>query len=247
MIDRTTFEKEISDTRKSISGMEREIKQLRDWISQNERLIAGMQESLRRITEDGILKARSDLAQRENDLQRARSSLAQNEKLLGKMTDIDRKRRDIAALEQDQERIIVLLEKQRAELLQLQRDYDDMTRPKLTSIPPCEVVLPDNQRITLNQQKGDYLIGWYDGTTSAPADIDLQPLQGNTQGVSRRHAILRYTEQGWTIIDLESTNGTFLNEIPLAPNIQTLLQNKTRIRLGNLTIFFRYVTQTTRL
>lgn len=247
MIDRTTLEKDINDVRKYIASLEKDIRQLRDWISTNERGISNMQESLRRITEEGILKARTDLAQRENDLQRTRAALAQNEKILGKLSDIERKKRDIASLEQDQERIIVLLEKNRSELSQLQQEYDELTRPKTSILPPCEIVLPNNQRISLNTQKSEYLIGWHDGSAAAPPDIDLQSLQGSTQGVSRHHAVLRLVNGEWTITDLKSTNGTFLNDIPLAPNTPTVLQDKTRIRLGKILVFFRHITQTTRL
>lgn len=247
MIDRTTLEKEISDVRKYIGSLEKDIKQLRDWISANERGLSGMQEALRRITEDGILKARADLAQRENDLQRTRGALAQNEKILNRLQDIDRKQREIAGLEQEQERIIVLLEKHRSELSQLQQEYDELTRPKSATLPPCEVVLPNNQRISLSAQKAEYMIGWHDGSTAPPPEIDLQPVDGSTQGVSRHHAQLRLINGEWTITDLGSTNGTFLNEIPLAPKTPTPLRDKTRIRLGNIQIFFRYITQTTRL
>ena len=44
-----------------------------------------------------------------------------------------------------------------------------------------------------------------------------------------------------------STNGTYLNESPLAPHTPTLLQDKTTIRVGQVKLFFRYVTQTVRL
>jgi len=246
MIDRTSIEKDIGDLRRSAAGLEKEVKQLRDWIGQNERALPGMPEALRRITEDGLLKARADLALRENELQRLRADLARNERVIGKLTEIERKQRDIVALEQEQERIIVLLEKQRADLRLLQAEYEQITRPP-TPLPPCEVVLPNNQRIVLNAQKGDHLIGWHDGAAAQPPEIDLQPVQGGANGVSRRHAVLRPVNGEWTITDLGSTNGTFLNEAPLAPNHVTPLRDKTRIRLGNLTIFFRYITQTTRL
>lgn len=246
MIDRTGIEKDIGDVRRSIGALEKEVKQLRDWISQNERALPGMQEALRRITEEGLVKARADLAQRENELQRLRASLAQSEKVLGKLTDIERKRRDIVALEQEQERIIVLLEKQRSDLRLLEEDYEQLTRPA-APLPPCEVVLPNNQRIALSSQRGEHLIGWYDGGSAPAPDIDLQPVQGSSNGVSRRHAILRVVSGEWTITDLSSTNGTFLNEAPIPPNHVTPLRDKTRIRLGNITIFFRYITQTIRL
>jgi hypothetical protein len=247
MTDRAGLDKDIGDLRKTMAALEKEAKQLRDWISQNERALPGMQEALRRITEDGLLKARADLAQRENNLQSIRASLAQNEKILSKLGEIERKQRDITTLEQEQERTIILLEKQRTDLRQLQDEYEQLTRPATTAHPPCEVVLPNNQRIGLQPQHGDYVVGWHDGSAGEQPEIDLQPVSGSTQGVSRRHAVLRYDATGWTISDLGSTNGTFLNEVPLAPNAPTALRDRTRIRLGKITIFFRYITQTVRL
>lgn len=247
MTDRASLDKEIADLRRAMAAMEKEAKQLRDWIVQNERALPGMQEALRRITEDGLVKARADLAQRENALQRMRANLAHNEKILSKLAEIERKQRDIATLEEEQERTIVLLERQRADLRQLQEEYEQLTRPVSASLPPCEVVLPNNQRIGLQPQHGNYLIGWHDGGAGEPPEIDLQVVQGSAQGVSRRHAVLRYDPAGWTITDLGSTNGTFLNDAPLAPNTPTLLADRTRIRLGNVMIFFRHITQTVRL
>ncbi len=245
MSTRPTIEKEINDSKRVIAGLERDIKQLRDWISGNERSLGGMNEALRQITEEGITKARVDLAHKENELQRLRNDVANNQRILNKLEEIERKERDIANLEQEQERIIMLLEKHRAELIQFKREYDDLTRPVV--LTPCEVVLLNNQRIALDMNKGEYVIGCRDGDLWGQPDIDLQPFGGSSQGVSRRHAVLRYTSGQWTITDLGSTNGTFINERQILPNAPTILQDKTKIRLGNVLIFFRFVTRTTRL
>jgi hypothetical protein len=245
MSDRPSIEKEVSDSKQAISRLDKDIQQLRDWIKTNERAVGGMPESLRRITEDGIMRARADLAQRENEMQRLRTSLAENQKLLNLLTDIDRKARDIATLEQEQEKIIVLLERHRAELRQLQLSYEELIRPVVSA--PCELVLPNNQRVPLDAQHTEYVIGWRDARTLSGPEIDLTPVGGSGLGVSRQHAVIRSSAGHWTIEDLGSTNGTFLNESPLAPNTPTLLQDKTTVRVGNVKLFFRYVTQTVRL
>jgi|GEM_PF-1559963 FHA domain len=248
MLDRASIEKEIQDTRKQLAALEKDVKQLRDWVSSNERALAGMNETLRRITEDGISKARADLNLREGDLQRLRGLIVQNEKILARIGDIERKRKDIATLEQEQERLIVLLERHRTELRQFEQEYEEITRPAApTAMQPCELVLPNNQRIPLDPAKGTYMIGWYDATAGAAPDIDLHPVGGSAQGVSRQHAILRLAAGQWTLTDLGSTNGSFLNDAPMAPNSTVALRDRTRIRLGNVIVFFRYITQTTRL
>ncbi|WP_161569157.1 FHA domain-containing protein [Candidatus Oscillochloris fontis] len=249
MLDRTAIEKETQDTRKQLAAMEKEVKQLRDWMASNERALAGMNETLRRITEDGITKARADLAVREGDLQRMRGIIAHNEKILTRISDIARKRKDIATLEQEQERLIVLLERHRTELRQLEHEYEEMIRPASApaALVPCEVVLPNNYRIPLDPGKGSYMIGWYDAAAGTAPDIDLHPVGGSAQGVSRQHAVIRLIDGQWVITDLGSTNGTFLNDMRMSPNSSTVIQDRTRIRLGNVIIFFRYITQTTRL
>jgi flagellar biosynthesis chaperone FliJ len=245
MSDRPSIEKEVSDSKQAISQLDKDIQQLRDWIRTNERAVGAMPESLRRITEDGITRARADLAQRENQMQRLRETLAENQKLLNLLTDMDRKARDIATLEQEQEKIIVLLERHRAELRQLQLSYEELTRP--VAAAPCELVLPNNERIPLDMQRTEYAIGWRDARTLAGPEIDLTAIGGSTLGVSRQHAVIRCRAGQWTIEDMGSTNGTYLNESPLVANTPTLLQDKTTIRVGNVKLFFRYVTQTVRL
>jgi hypothetical protein len=245
MSDRPSIEKELSDTKQTLSQLEKDIKQLRDWISTNERAVGGMPESLRRITEDGITRARADLAQRENEMQRLRGRLADNQRLLGLLVDMDRKARDIATLEQEQEKIIVLLERHRAELRQLQLSYEELTRPVIQA--PCELVLPNNQRLPLDGQQAEYVIGWQDARTLVGPAIDLTAIGGSSLGVSRQHAVLRCSAGRWTIEDMGSTNGTYLNESPLAAHTPMLLQDKTTIRVGQVKLYFRYVTQTVRL
>jgi len=55
--------------------------------------------------------------------------------------------------------------------------------------------------------------------------------------VSQRHSILRKTPDGWTITDVGtygkgSTYGTYINDVRLAPNTQTILHPGDEIRLG---------------
>lgn len=245
MSDRPALERVISDTRRSITQVERDMRQLRDWLATNERNVAAMPDSLRRITEDGIVRARSDLALREQEARQLRDTLAAQERRLALMNEIERRTREIQGLEREQERIFVLLEKQRAELRQFQASYEAIAGP--IAVAPCEFVLPNNARMPLDAQRGAYMIGWGDGGGQRTPDIDLAPFGGGSLGVSRAHAILRFRNGQWDIEDLGSTNGTFLNDHQLQPRVPTALADKTTVRLGSLKLFFRYITQTTRL
>jgi hypothetical protein len=53
-------------------------------------------------------------------------------------------------------------------------------------------------------------------------------------GVSHTHALLVAGAQGWSVVDLDSANGTYLNEAtdPLPPNQPTSLKPGDRVHLG---------------
>ena len=72
-----------------------------------------------------------------------------------------------------------------------------------------------------------------------PPDIDLSPYGAASAGVSRRHARLLRRLEGWLLEDLNSTNGTFLNEMRLVPGRPALLRNGDLVRFGNLTVVYR--------
>ena len=56
--------------------------------------------------------------------------------------------------------------------------------------------------------------------------------------VSSHHAEIRSQGQGYAIIDLGSSNGTFVNEQPLVPYAPRLLSNGDHIRLGDTRFLF---------
>lgn len=64
--------------------------------------------------------------------------------------------------------------------------------------------------------------------------VDLTPYGGFSSGVSRRHAMVRRKKTGFEIIDLDSTNGTWINEKRLTPTKAYPLPNGATIRLGQL-------------
>lgn len=64
-------------------------------------------------------------------------------------------------------------------------------------------------------------------------DLDLTALKAYEMGVSRRHAILRPTAKHLYLIDLDSTNGTFHNGVPIRGKAQQLAQGD-HISFGKL-------------
>lgn len=78
-------------------------------------------------------------------------------------------------------------------------------------------------------------------STSAPfssPDVDLEPYGASMAGISRRHARLLRRPDGWFLEDLQSTNGTFLNENRLSPGQPARLNHGDLVRLGQLTLIF---------
>src|SRR5450755_2970556 len=55
---------------------------------------------------------------------------------------------------------------------------------------------------------------------------------------SARHAEIRPEGQGYSIVDLGSTNGTYVNEQKLAPHTSRTLYADDRIRIGTTTFTF---------
>lgn len=237
MPTRATLEQEIADGRLAIAKLDEEIKAIRNYVASNEHAMQGQPEALRAITQESVAKARGNLAQREGELQRIQFTLANNQRILVKMDAVDKKTQEIRHLEQESERINSLLEKSRAELIRLDRELLDMTGP--ANIPQYNLVASSGQTIALPTDKLEILVGVRDQGEGIYPDVDLGPLGGQGSGASRRHAVIRFMNGQWTVTDLGSTNGTFVNEQPLAPNVPTIIQDGVRVRFGTIATLFR--------
>lgn len=66
--------------------------------------------------------------------------------------------------------------------------------------------------------------------------IDLSSVNGQLQGVSRRHATIQLRADVLIIIDHNSKNGTFVNEIRVAPGRARIIRNGDIIRIGNINL-----------
>lgn len=79
---------------------------------------------------------------------------------------------------------------------------------------------------------GDVVFGRGSDGPDAP-DLDMSALGAHTLGVSRRHALLRPTARQLFLIDLDSTNGTFINSLQVKGRAQSLNKGD-HISLGKL-------------
>ncbi|HSH01375.1 MAG TPA: FHA domain-containing protein [Anaerolineae bacterium] len=69
-----------------------------------------------------------------------------------------------------------------------------------------------------------------------PVILDLDADLGAQEGVSRYHALIRFTDEGLILIDQNSTNGTFLNNYRLPPEIPYMLNSGDELRFGDLLV-----------
>jgi hypothetical protein len=87
----------------------------------------------------------------------------------------------------------------------------------------------------------DLVIGRAAGGTSETF-LDLSDLDAFNLGLSRRHAKIRRTGSGYEVIDLASTNGTWLDNQRLIPNRPYSFGSGSQLRLGRLQLFAIYHT-----
>ncbi len=101
-------------------------------------------------------------------------------------------------------------------------------------------IMNDTQPITL-KNRTEITLGRKSNQPEDSVVVDLTPYGENKLGVSRKHAIIEYKEGGYLLRDLDSSNGTYLNEMHLIPHRTYHLQSGDRLRLGQLpiTVYFK--------
>ena len=237
MTTRQALAQEIADAQRTISALTEEIAATRSYNAANEQALQNQPSSLRAITEEGLAKARANLARKEAELQIAQQTLANAQRTLAKVEEIGRKQEEIRKLEQDQATINAMLERARSELARLETELLTMTGP--VAVPPFALVLNDGRTVPLPTDRAEMLIGCQDSADHIFPDIDLSPFDARSSGVSRRHALLRYASGQWTITDLGSANGTFVNDAALTPQTPVALPDGAVVRLGAFVVTFR--------
>ena len=77
-------------------------------------------------------------------------------------------------------------------------------------------------------------------TDTSGAFIDLTKLGAYHLGLSRRHALIRRTDHGYEVMDLASSNGTWLNNEHLEPNRPYPLASGAQLRLARMHFYILY-------
>ena len=111
----------------------------------------------------------------------------------------------------------------------------DLGEPS-AQLTPRIVLQDENVTIILPEDKEVMVVGRTYGDSIA--DIDLDPHSAAKYGVSRRHAAITKRGNQWQIEDLNSLNGTFVNEAEVKSGRPVTLQDGDLIRFSHMKFVF---------
>lgn len=87
-----------------------------------------------------------------------------------------------------------------------------------------------------------YVVGRSDPVNSQYIpDVDLKDCDAAEHGVSRRHAAIVTLNDEICLVDLNSSNGTFVNGQKLRPDYPQVLQDEDKLRFGTLYALVSFV------
>jgi pSer/pThr/pTyr-binding forkhead associated (FHA) protein len=101
----------------------------------------------------------------------------------------------------------------------------------------CLVVINSGRRIVVDGNQ-ELLVGRKDNQRGIYPDVDLGLDGGYDAGVSRRHALIAPRGGGFTVEDLASANGTFINGRRLQPQAPAALRSGDELKFGTLILRF---------
>jgi hypothetical protein len=96
--------------------------------------------------------------------------------------------------------------------------------------------LIDSGQILPLGDRTEFTLGRVSDAQPIMPDIDLTPYQAYASGVSRLHAVLKREGKRVFVMDLGSSNGTYLNGKRLQPNVDQTLNHGDMLALGKLKI-----------
>lgn len=97
-------------------------------------------------------------------------------------------------------------------------------------------VIPVSGRQITLEAKDQLQIGRSDPRRDSYPDLDLTIDGGAEAGISRLHAVISSTAQGVAIMDLNSVNGTQINNYRIPPHLPFALNSGDELKLGTMLI-----------
>ncbi len=113
---------------------------------------------------------------------------------------------------------------------------DDFRLEALPEAKNITFVIPHSRHRRVIGLAGQIRVGRSGSETDDFPELDLTDENGAELGVSRVHATIQWSNHGLVLIDLESTNGTLLNNYRLPPKRPYPLRSGDEIRFGDLLI-----------
>jgi hypothetical protein len=128
------------------------------------------------------------------------------------------------------------------------RNLDEPAQSKKNAVDPAYfsvtstlIILIRGLKAGLEAYPRDRLLVGRNGPLSqVKVNLDLTPYNGEALGVSRLHAEIRFVKNTLTLIDLESDNGTFVNDVRLYPHEVRVLRSGDDVRFGKLGVKFTF-------
>jgi hypothetical protein len=112
-------------------------------------------------------------------------------------------------------------------------------RPEAVSTPTNSWIslhLMDSGKILPLASRNEFTLGRLSEGQPIMPDIDLTPYQAYASGVSRLHAVVKRDADRVLVMDLGSSNGTYVNGRRINPHVEESLSHGDILALGKLKI-----------
>ena len=83
-------------------------------------------------------------------------------------------------------------------------------------------------------ERSEYTLGRLSENQPIEPDIDLSPYKAFDNGVSRLHAVIKQSAAKVVLVDLGSSNGTYINGLRIPPHVDYSMQHGDILALGKL-------------
>ena len=113
------------------------------------------------------------------------------------------------------------------------------TRPEPAATPTNSWIslhLMDSGKILPLASRNEFTLGRLSEGQPIMPDIDLTPYQAYASGVSRLHAVVKRDASRVLVMDLGSSNGTYVNGRRINPHVEEPLSHGDIVALGKLKI-----------
>jgi hypothetical protein len=117
-----------------------------------------------------------------------------------------------------------------------EKNLPQSTTPILPPSSYASLHLVESGQILPLTERREFSLGRVAEGQPIMPDIDLTPYKAYENGVSRLHALLKILQDHVAILDLGSSNGTYVNGKRLTPSVEHPLRNGDMIYLGKLKI-----------